>query len=173
MCVEIEKINFNTICFNDDLLDAIIKGTKTVTRRVIKTSSELNKSKYNVGDLVPVGEPYILYTSNIDNITRILYKRDIKREEFEKDTVMWENAKTLPLMYIRYWIKITDVRQEHVQDISLQDIIDEGIFYQEHIPESVMKQEYETLWNILYKKQGNRFEDNPLVWVYKFKLVNL
>ena len=59
-------------------------------------------------------------------------------------------------------IKILEIRREHLQEISEQDAIAEGV-------DSVAS--YAALWDSINTKKGTRWADNPDVWVLTFELV--
>jgi uncharacterized protein YhfF len=76
-------------------------------------------------------------------------------------------------------IRITNIRQERLQDISEDDVLAEGVGLQawarafswpriDHWPRTAG---YAQLWNSIYTKPGTRWQDNPLVWVLEFELV--
>jgi hypothetical protein len=101
----------------------------------------------------------------------------------------WRNAIFMPAKYARYFIEITGVRVERLQDISDEDCMREGCietrsddFYFEGAEKIIRykgyniyqgyltpQQAYATLINKTYGK--GTWESNPYVWVYDFKLV--
>jgi len=76
------------------------------------------KPRYKVGETVYLKEPYFPYC-----FERALYKYDSKNQ-FGK----WSNKLFMPEKYARYFIEITGVRCEQLQDISDEDCMKEGIF---------------------------------------------
>jgi hypothetical protein len=77
-------------------------------------------------------------------------------------------------------IRIIAIRQEHLQDISADDLIAEGMEVNAtefDDPCDVLDEiqnatiEYEKLWDRLNTRKGTRFNDNPLVWVLAFEVV--
>jgi hypothetical protein len=58
-------------------------------------------------------------------------------------------------------VSIVGIRQERLQDISTEDVIAEGI-------ETGDRQAFAKLWNGLNKRKGERWQDNP--WVYVLTL---
>jgi hypothetical protein len=74
----------------------------------------------------------------------------------------------------RIFLKITNVRVERLQDITLDDIIAEGWnkstgFYNSDLDSAL--DWWETLWDKTAPK-GYKWEDNPYVFVYEFERVN-
>jgi hypothetical protein len=86
----------------------------------------------------------------------------------------------MPKWASRLWLEITAVRAERVQDITLEDVVAEGIM--DSVPcvyrDSVSKcDHHETmakfiaLWDSLNDKRGYGWDVNPGVWVVEFKKV--
>ena len=132
-------------------------------------------SRFKKGDILWVREPVkidMCFTEEIhfhylsDNTTSKLNipKRFIK-EGFVADWMA--HCQGVPNGCIkemaRIFLKITDVRVERLQDISIEDIRKEGCnsSYLERIE----------LWNKTAPK-GYKWGDNPYVFVYEFKRVN-
>lgn len=97
---------------------------------------------------------------------------------------MKKNKLFMPEKYARYYIEITAVRAERLQDISDADCMTEGVIsrvaavypyellYQ--IPEvpnyyATARQAYASLINNINGK--GTWERNPYVWVYDFRLI--
>lgn len=185
------------ICFTDPLFHKVVKGEKTQTRRGAThqhfSYSELSNvkqgvyihpaiPKYKVGEKVYLKEPYsIIADYEKGLITK--YKFDYPASFSHK----WSNKLFMPESAARYFIEITAVRAERLQDISAGDCMKEGI---EYSPEAVpigypfgaefpynngfhnyttAKEAYAALINKINGK--GTWEKNPFVWVYDFKLI--
>jgi hypothetical protein len=72
-------------------------------------------------------------------------------------------------------ILIVDRREEHLQKISDEDLLMEGIdfTYIGADQKEIRRNTFVQLWNKLNKQRGSRWEDNPLVWVLTFELVDV
>ena len=117
------------IMFNDKFLltQAVLNGTKTMTRRVIKKEipignwQETEKMlRYKVGEVVAIAQRY----SEVGSASF---------ERWEKETD-WFNKGFSNKMFVRadlmlHHIKITDVRVERLQDITNEDCLKEGIMH--------------------------------------------
>lgn len=117
------------IMFNDKFLltQAVLNGTKTVTRRVIKKEipignwQETEKMlRYKVGEVVAIAQRY----SEVGSAS-------FERWEEETD---WFNKGFSNKMFVRaeympYHIRITDVKIERLQDITDEDCLKEGIIH--------------------------------------------
>lgn len=205
------------ICFKEPLFIATIKGIKTQTRRLIKSrtgffcvcsadngsvnvwQTDANgwlgdnlipvKPRYNVGEVLYLKEPYYDWDEWCPEDGEISYKFDNPN----KCVPFWNNKLFMPKRYARYFIKITAVRAERLQDISDEDCIREGIVATESIAEDVFDQVYENGLNMTDKTNGvlniqyetpreaykelinsihgkGAWEDNPFVWVYDYEL---
>lgn len=93
----------------------------------------------------------------------------------------WDHADELEdAGYQQMRILITDIRLERLQDISEADAIAEGYPYQwppdpmqSYVPElhPAPIAWYRQLWDSINNRAGMRWEDNPMVWVLDFELV--
>ena len=113
------------IMFNDKFLltQAVLNGTKTMTRRVVKKEipignwQETEKTlRYKVGDVVAIAQCYL----------------DIKKPQFDKfghDVAGNTNKMFVRADLMPHHIKITDVKVERLQDISDDDCLKEGIMH--------------------------------------------
>ena len=196
------------IMFNDlfGLTRAVLTGKKTQTRRIaydfrkhvtcqisfrnIKTSFgsityleegqvpyELSKSRYKVGEEVAVAQSYM----------------DILGDEYlppsvedEVITLVQANSKGISnKMFVRadlmpHSIKILDYHVEHLQDISDEDCIKEGVrtdgYAQKYYTVSGFKNHYSTpqeaFAHLIDKLAGKgTWDSNPYVYVYEFEKV--
>lgn len=113
------------IMFNDKfpLTKAVLNGTKTVTRRVVKKEipignwQETEKTlRYKIGEVVAIAQCYL----------------DIKKPQFDKfghDVAGNTNKMFVRADFMPHHIKITDVRVERLQDITNEDCLKEGIMH--------------------------------------------
>lgn len=142
---------FRPILFSTAMVQAILDGRKTQTRRIIKPQPSKQlfdvkmgywseepenlkhpyvKGKYQVGDIMWVRETFEIVPIEMAAITenysdvrkKIKYKAD-DGEAFIK----WKPSIFMPKEACRIFLKVTNVRVERLQDISEQDAIAEGI----------------------------------------------
>lgn len=152
-----------------------------------KDGSEwLIKPKYKVGDIIYLKEPY-RFAPDVDFI---IYKFEYPNGRYEypgcdKDNtpVKWQNKLFMSASDARYFIKITDVRAERLQDISDEDCIKEGIqtftkdekvikygldgWKWQDMPKTP-KEAYAALIDKINGK--HTWDSNPYVWVYDYLL---
>lgn len=108
------------ILFKPEMVRAIIDGKKTQTRRIHK---DMSKPRYNVGDVVYVGESYCLPGACV---APIRYRAD----EYEGckccDLPRWQNAMFMPEKYARIFLKITGVKKQRLEDVANDEAQEEG-----------------------------------------------
>jgi hypothetical protein len=166
------------ILFKENLFKQVIAGNKTQTRRMNKT--------FKKGDIVYLKEPYAVCND------LLIYKYLSKNTN---NIRQWKNKLFMPEKFARYFIKITDVKEQYLHDITEQEAIKEcievieGLGYMNYIYPSRLyfdidklykvdsfKKEYAgavmsflSLWEKINKV--NVFEQNPKVYVCEFELV--
>ena len=162
------------ICFKEPLFHATVEGLKTQTRRLLSKKdndlveqfmtgyiakgfgnivpSGIIKPRYKVGDIVYLKEAYCL----INPVEwGAQYKYD-KRVFVENGLpIEWKNKLFMPAEYARYFIEITAVRCERLQEISNEDCMKEGI---------KKFREYEDLCKIPISQIGS--DDDVYHWDY-------
>jgi hypothetical protein len=72
----------------------------------------------------------------------------------------------------RIQLKITNIRVERVQDISEEDILDEGIGLKDWDSGDVLIAKWIKTWNSINKDRGYGWEENPWVWIVEFERIN-
>ena len=150
---------------------------------------EFIKPKYKVGDVLYVRETFNTFSNiTMDNEVGVIYKADNKEVilpcngDYECEYVFndkWKPSIHMPKRYARVFLKVTNVRIERVQDISLTNMLEEWINHLKNYsmsgvvkPYTQIKREFINLWNSTIK-DGYKWEDNPYVFVYEFERVKL
>ena len=120
--------------FNDKycLTKAVLDGTKTMTRRVLRDNVPLGNWEetvkhlpYKVGEVVAIAQPYKDIIEHLPMYSdAILDKVGMPRKEFKAG---WTNKMFVRADLMPHHIRITDVKAENLQDISDEDIMREGI----------------------------------------------
>ena len=148
---------------------------------------EYIKSKYKVDDILYVRETFKTFSNiTMDNEVGVIYKADNKEvilpcnRDYECEYVFndkWKPSIHMPKRYARVFLKVTNVRIERVQDISLTNMLEEGINHLKNYsvggvvkPYTQIKREFINLWNSTIK-DGYKWEDNPYVFVYEFEKI--
>jgi hypothetical protein len=181
------------ILFSTSMVQAILDGRKTQTRRVIKDKDITNNfdidvdgsvyayidpetgdsytptaiAKYQIGDILWVRE-----TWSRDESGEYVYRTNYGTTEddsFPPSMFRWRPSIHMPCEAARIFLRVTNVRAERVQDITAHDAIHEGM--ESEIPFDTVD-EFKELWNNLNAKRGYGWESNPWVWVYEFEKIN-
>jgi hypothetical protein len=146
--IAVQKIGF---CDRYGLTQAVLNGTKTMTRRVIKDVSmiqllneleeddkvytqnadiEIIKEKiarYKLGEILAVAQSYKSIHEAMMSGDYGDSKYDAFRSAFVAGTKGWSNKMFVRPDLMPHQIKITDIRIERLHDISDEDCLKEGI----------------------------------------------
>ncbi|WP_455093526.1 hypothetical protein [Prevotella histicola] len=174
------------IMFNDKycLTQAVLDGTKTMTRRMLKDGTPLGnweetqkKLPYKVGEVVAIAQSYYA-------IGKPQY------DKFGKGVAGNRNKMFVRAELMPHHIKITGVKVERLQDISDEDCLREGIRYYHssdkrwsnnsgygyHIPKNGLHKfdtPYEAFANLFERISGKgTWKSNPWVVAYSFELID-
>lgn len=188
------------LMFNDKycLTQAVLNGTKTMTRRVLRDNVPLGNWEetakhlpYKVGEVVAIAQSY----NNIDLHDIIGYKdygQNMYEPIYAEHSAGWNNKMFVKSEIMPRHIKITDVKVERLQDISDDDIMREGVreqivagnkdYYFEtdkvvaglHCTNLIFfKTPREAFASLIDKVSGKgTWESNPWVAVYSFELID-
>jgi len=151
------------------------------------------KAPYQVGDRLWVKESYRvdekynhLKPSELYGNFVVRYESDKERLKFTyeiSDLADWVKLSTdfspgrlrpsifMPKKIARIWLEVTSVRAERLQDISVEDMIKEGLRtkLREHNAKVALDAKWNSLWYSIHGKFS--MDENPWVWVYEFKRV--
>lgn len=134
--------NFKPILFSTPMVQAILRGEKTQTRRIVKSdeiSEKINlaRCKYKVGDILWVRETFtILEPEHCEGMSeRFYYKADHHdmNEDWRLECIRdgypykWKPSLFMPRSACRIFLKIKSIRVEKLNNISEADAISEGI----------------------------------------------
>lgn len=128
------------------------------------------------GDTLWVREAWRTYERPADGVDGILFRADqafhrieSTREAADRWLVAhnnnihgssWRPSIHLPRWASRITLVVTEIRVQRLQEISDADACAEGCA-------NVL--EYEGLWDSIHDRDGDRWADNPLVWVVSFR----
>ena len=185
------------ILFNTEMVQAILDGRKTVTRRILKHDTralldspfckkhpevpdkqiieKLCESPYEQGDVLYVRETWC---SRYDG-EKYFYLADkcTKREEkklLDYGEVKWRPSIHMPKEAARIFLKVKDVRVERLQDITEKQAETEGINGSEVLYDGYIdaREKFAELWDSTIKKSDIEkygWNANPWVWVIEFE----
>ncbi|WP_304473495.1 hypothetical protein [uncultured Desulfovibrio sp.] len=178
------------ILMNRSMVNAILCGQKTQTRRPVKPQPD--RAPASVSPLqmfddarwrswkCPFGEPgdrlwgRETFALGEPPYFGVAYRADEgdNPEDVGGKRQKWTPSIHMPRYLSRITLEITDVRAERVQDITEEEAIKEGVV------DPIMgtyglspKTVFRDLWNDIYAKRGLGWEANPWVWVVIFKRV--
>ena len=199
------------IMFNDKygLTKTVLKGRKTMTRRAVpmhdykygfqvRYDTETNqccvcdgsfiveRSRYSVGEVVAIAQSYNKIGLSPSMYCEVPNEYGGTRDGSFDELPGWENKMFVKAELMPHHIKITNIRVEHLQDISDEDCSKESIRKWDHnnnpfppaydfinSPQSSYKTPREAFAELIDKVSGKgTWESNPLVWVYEFELVD-
>lgn len=179
------------ILFSGEMINAILAGNKTVTRRVVKPQPESfvncahpwvdgrwefgqshdDGSGEMVGDAVacPYGAQgdklWVRETFAVHNIggeNHVVYRAD---SGTDGDGAPWKPSIFMPRWASRITLEVVSVRVERLQDISEEDAKAEGVTGWH----GVCRPEFHMLWDKINEGRGYSWDSNPWVWVVEFK----
>jgi len=208
-------MDIKPILFSTPMVQAILAGRKTQTRRIVKSRHESGlfqigrtmdgviieitsldwderpkndntndiKPRYRIGDIMWVRETW---TPLVNGGPEGFNLYGFKADNDETLNVKWKPSIFMPKEAARIYLQVTNVKIERIQDISFNDIKEEGI----HVDKSKFpakikenEQQYESvlevltleLWMKLWSDINGKdsWKLNPYVWVYEFKRIDI
>lgn len=177
------------IIFTGEMVNPVLDGTKTQTRRLIGPSGmELVKARFDpsfvalpenrccrygyAGDRLWVRETYGM--TGEGEKAWYIYRADPHNENLaNRMGYKWRSSRFMPRVASRITLEITGVRVERLQDITEADAEKEGVIakYPPGLGRAKFVPAYATLWDSLHKRQGFGWAINPWVWVIDFKRI--
>ena len=160
------------ILFNTEMVEGILENRKLNTRRIVKPHT---KPPARVGDILWVRETWEEWTGGY------VYKAwtsPFLQPGYYRGCMRWRPSIHMPKEAARIFLRVTDVRVERLQDMTLDDFLNEGISIRDEAfndPENAYMQSKEIfihIWNsTINKKQHNLYgwDANPWVWVIEFE----
>lgn len=195
------------ILFNTEMVRAILDGRKTVTRRAVKFPEGMTGRlpsdgsrnilfypggikypPYTPGDILYVretwGQPFAPDSNEIHYRADYGMKDRVLREGPYPDAIpvpdiKWHPSIHMPKEAARIFLRVTDVRAEHLQSIKTWQCVDEGAvkkpnYTKRHdlVCHDRYRNEFAALWDSTIKPADlplYGWEANPWVWVISFK----
>lgn len=203
------------ILFSTPMVQAILDGRKTMTRRVIKPQPDcpyvgfdnwrdspknaerlgkIRKTPCAPGDILWVRETWTAMRDMETGHTDYFYAAEKKDFDTVCATTLcdddgfdtgrpfpWKPSIHMPKKIARIFLRVTDVRVEKLQDITLKDIEREGLYCDleyadptrtcHYAYEPGMRIHFTKLWDS-HAPHGYGWDKNPWVWVYSFERVD-
>ena len=171
------------ILFSGAMVRAILEGRKTQTRRVVKPTSgphSIEKTICTPGSLAAFIRHRCPYGQPGDRlwVREAWWKRpdgSISYRADGNDFVAGGRPRYSPSIHMPRWasritLRLTDVRVERVQDISVSDCIAEGLGYPTDDRYAAVDN-FKPLWDSINAARGYGWDANPWVWVLVFEPV--
>lgn len=177
------------ILFSTDMVQAIIDGRKTQTRRVMKNPevSMQNCPYGQPGDVLWVRESF-----GYTNACELRYKANAEQPKYDKPHTGWKPSIHMPKTACRIWLQVVSVRAERLHDISEDDAIAEGVKlhekgvvylnYQDQkwgLTQFIYncrtaKESFSSLWKMIngFRDEPYAWLKNPWVWRIEFKRID-
>lgn len=174
------------------MIDQILSGQKTQTRRVVRLPRRPSSPYGESGDSLWVRETFNVRTHGDYELVKarltlehknmpIYYKQQDKTADGP-----WRPSIFMPRWASRINLTVLDVYTEPLQSITEEDAAQEGVRFRsspsgllqwESLPSGEFSRTSATaafmdLWNSINETRGYGWDANPLVWVVKFKLAN-
>ena len=176
------------IIFSAPMVRALLAGTKTQTRRIVK-ARDLEWMDVHQGlrepdnaERCPYGKPGgdRLYVREAwaaphayDHLPPRLIPQDARihyAATEDRGGLLWRPSIHMPRWASRITLEVTGVRVERLQGISEADAIAEGARNSLHLPGGRFAREnFEHLWWTIHG--DGSWESNPWVWVVEFKAI--
>ena len=186
------------ILFNTEMVQAILSGRKTQTRRAIKDGDIVNgfdceadgtpiafidkhtgsvlppasPCTYQPGDILYVRETWKRATPNYAKGNPYLYKADNPQRATNINAkAPWRPSIHMPKEAARIFLRVTNIRVERLQNITEDDAFAEGAQTTASFQSARFVFRY--IWNKTLSKKNKRafsWDANPYVWVIEFEL---
>lgn len=151
-------------------------------------SVQYAKPPYHIGDILYIRETW-QYLYELDGNEQVIedtgkyyyaatdtipFNAYVDKNGVEHDHAPWRPSIHMPKEAARIWLKVTDVRVERLQEITIDGIRNEGLSSMAvHAGDmEIALKEWENLWNSTIKKSDlDRYgwNANPWVWVIEFE----
>lgn len=162
------------ILFSAPMVRAILAGSKTQTRRVVKTHELMHEfcCPYGVpGERLWVRETFWARKGIFPNAVPgyhdlVFYRADPDPAPNLDRPLTWKPSIFMPRWASRLTLEITEVRLERLMSITHADAIAEGI-----TGEQSPRAGYAALWDTINAKRGFDWASNPWVWALTFKML--
>lgn len=85
-------------------------------------------------------------------------------------SMKWRPSIHMPKWAARVWLRVTVVDVERVQEISIADVLREGV--RPCYPGGKIRDDFAKLWDSINAKRGFGWDSDPYVWVVEFEVIS-
>jgi hypothetical protein len=168
------------IIFGGPMVQAILAGTKTQTRRVVtRWVRARQRSGSPLVDHCPYGVPgdrlwvREMWAPQCDEDLRPEIARPtiFYAAGWTGAAIRWRSSVSMPRWASRITLELTEVRVQRLQEISEEDAKAEGIIARGPGSPTLRphQRDFRGLWNDINAKRGYGWDSNPWVWAITFK----
>jgi hypothetical protein len=151
------------VVFSAELLDAVIAGRKTQTRRPVRDDAA--RPYAAAGDTLGLAEPWAP-----DGRGGIRYARDRTPPAPGTTVRRWRPARFMALRAVRHRLRVTAVRVEPLDAITPDDALAEGYPHGLTLLDPLAW--FRHTWDVFYGVGPFAWAARPRVWVVTFELVD-
>lgn len=190
---------FKPMLFNTEMVRAILDGRKTQTRRIIKTADGVPLSEHSdtaARRFISMSNAVCKAPCETGDIlwVREMWRKDVGRymynasytdgEKFYRNGIevrlKWRPSIHMPKEAARIFLRVKDVRVEHLDDMRLADFLKEGVRLtcQEEgnlaLAGLRARERFAEVWDGTIKPADlpkYRWDANPWVWVIEFERI--
>ena len=172
------------ILFNTEMVQAILDGRKTQTRRLCKGQPQDGAiSPETMGYMPPYGVGDVLYVretwTDIPETApgNLHYRADATQADldwFRENGWKWRPSIHMPKEAARLFLRVTGVRCERLQDMMPEDCANDGGFEPEAVKVVGIAPLFGTLWDSILRKDDLAkcgWAANPWVFVVSFERI--
>jgi hypothetical protein len=167
------------ILFKPEMVNAILEGKKTQTRRVVKIRKAVDEIIRPLPDICPYGvvgdrlwvrEAWSIAEKKFDpEVSRIVYRADgVDPLPDATGRARWRPSIHMPRAASRLLLEVTEVRIERLKDITDKDARAEGVDLT-GLGLTSYRQAFFWLWRSINGQES--LDSNPWVWVISLKKV--
>jgi hypothetical protein len=153
--------------FNTQMVEAILSGRKTQTRRLGARPPAAEGDVICVRETHFLGVPASWDAPHVINPARGSQACYFKEGWTGRPPGRWRPSIHMPRWAVRTFLTVTGVRSERLRDITEEDARQEGITASQH---GSALDAFAALWDGLYAARGAGWQDNPVVWRVSFRL---
>ena len=158
-------MSMKQILFNTEMVRAILDGRKSCTRRIVKPQQLVGLLPDKCKNGVP--EEFL-------KEKKLMFKPEKFYRDGKEIEMKWHPSLHMPKDAARIFLRVTNVRVERLQEITTNQIEQEGVEteYPHVLNGEEKKYAFQNLWNSTIKKSDlDRYgwDANPYVWVIEFE----
>lgn len=168
---ERQRKQFPAVVLNSNFLPLIKakRKTKLIIPKIMNPS-------LCIGDICYICEEFQNYYSANLNEKLTLYKLDFINDNKYCNLIQWEPASSLLATDARFFIKINNVEEKKIKDLTENKLIAYGIDkfcdFADVLSFDFKKKKFEKIWDSTYNIEEIKYDKNPEVYIYTFDVIS-